>query len=317
MNKEQTKLLNVYLEELSLLGKNVSRVKSPLQIYFKYLNNLNIDLHYIKVSEAQNYQYYLSALVNIDGKPKYQILSINTMITAVSSFYNYLKNKNLIIANPFTEIKRIKLPKALPRNILNEKDMNKLLNSLKDFNKGKDLIERKNLYKAHVVAELMYSTGARMNEVVKLKKEDINFYRGTIKLKDDKTGKEREGILNSYCEKVLRIYVEEMKDYIVSDKNGGNKDLLFGSLHNLRMSFPKIINKQCEKLKLGKFKNHNLRHAFAVHLLKAGCDIRYIQDMLGHESLTSTQIYTKISKEDLKSVIDKFHPRSFKRSVTA
>ena len=74
-----------------------------------------------------------------------------------------------------------------------------------------------------------------------------------------------------------------------------------------------FLNKESERLGFGKFSSHNFRHAVGYHLLKNGCDIRHIQSILGHKKLSSTQIYTKVDKEDLRSVIDKYHPRFWKK----
>ena len=230
----------------------------------------------------------------------------------VSSFYDYLKKMKLIHSNPFPEVKRIKTGTVLPKNILNESEMNAFLAHLKRFGKGSDLARRKGMYKAHVVSELMYSTGARINEVMKLKAADIDFTRGTVRITDSKTAQVREGVLNSYAEKVLRIYVEEMRDYVIFGMNNGDAGLLFGSKAHLKTWLNGILGEEIESLGFGRFTSHHFRHAVGYHLLRGGCDIRFIQEILGHRLLATTQIYTKVDKDDLKSVIDEYHPRTLK-----
>jgi len=217
--------------------------------------------------------------------------------------------------NPFKEIKKVRKEKTLPRNILDEEKLNELLSAIKNkIKNGKDLCEKRRFYRHHVMAELMYSTGARINEVLKLREEDFNLFTGTVKLLDNKTGKERTGFLNSYVIEILHIYLKFRKN-IVTGKSKSNH--LFNGEESVKRFFNKDLQTLCKELGLGEFKSHNLRHSFACHLLRAGCDIRYIQAFLGHTRLATTQIYTKIEKNDLRSVLDRFHPRAFKRQVKA
>jgi len=311
MNKEQKEILAEYIEYLKVRKRNYLGRKSSIKIYFNYLESSGIDFLMVRIPEAQEFQHYLTTLTDDKGKPYYSSVTVVTIVGRVTTFYNYLKRKKYIFSNPFLEIERIKRSKSLPADILNEKEMNKFLKGLRNFMRGKDLIERRQIYKAHVIAEVMYSTGARINEVTTMKITDIDFIRGTIKLRDSKTGKEREGILNNYTEKVLRLYIDEMREHILLRNN--NMDLLFGSSGSIKIWINKILARECERMKLGKITSHHFRHAIGYHLLKGGCDIRYIQEILGHKELSTTQIYTKVVKEDLRGVLDTYHPRVFKR----
>jgi integrase/recombinase XerD len=304
---------NKYIEHLVFNEKSTKNIKYSLRLLFEYLDENCIDLLRIKINEAEDFQGYLVTTTDKKGKIKYTKRSVSSIIGAVTGFYTYLKKEKLIHSNPFLEIKKIRNPKSLPKNILTEENMSKLLNHLKAFSKGKNLIERRQLYKAHVVAELMYSTGMRINEVMKLKEEDVDLVRGTVKITDSKSREIRDGILNEYCQKVLRIYIEKVKDYIIFGKNEGDASLLFGTKANLKMYLNSLLQKECKKLKLGSFTTHHFRHAVGYHLLRSGCDIRFIQEVLGHKVLTSTQIYTKVDKNDLRNVIDKYHPRKWRR----
>jgi len=239
-------------------------------------------------------------------------------VGSLTTFYDYLRKRKLIPANPFREIRKVKRMKGLPKNILNEAQMSAFLKTLKEFWKGADLTERRKLYKAHVIAEFMYSTGSRINEVMKLTADDIDFLRGTVAVRDSKTGKSRECILGEYAAKVLKIYVEDTREYVLFGKNGGDARLLFGSKTNLKTWLNAFLGAECGKLGLPKVTTHHFRHAVGYHLLRAGCDIRYIQELLGHEKLSTTEVYTKVDKEDLRAVLDRFHPRTLRlRSATA
>ncbi|OHD63880.1 MAG: hypothetical protein A2176_09915 [Spirochaetes bacterium RBG_13_51_14] len=325
MNGNQEQLVNEYLRDLSLQGRPFMKVKSNLKILLAYLEGANIDFLRVKIRDAQDFQMYLTTAVHEEGNtcaersgvlslPKgrsirYSKGSILTIIGSVTAFYDYLRKKKLVPANPFLEIIRIKQGKNLPKNILAEEKMDEFLRHLKEFWKGKDLIRRRSVYKAHVIAELMYSTGMRINEVMKLVPSDIDFLRGTVRITDTKSGQVREGILNEYAGKVLRIYIERTREYILFGKNDADMELLFGAKAHVKTWLNILLNQESHKLGLGRFTSHHFRHAVGYHLLKNGCDIRYIQEILGHRELSSTQVYTKVDKEDLKNVIDAYHPR--------
>jgi len=302
MTEQQQTIMNEYFEYLILSGKTVENPAYSLKIFFKYADEMNIDCLSLKISEAQDFQTNLMTSSYLKG-------TITVIIGCMTGFYTYLRKRKIILSNPFLEIKKVKRNKELPRNIFSEDKMNKFLMHFREFVKGKDLIERRQLYKAHVISELMYSTGMRMNEVISLEAKDIDFDNGTVKIYDRKTKSERKGILNEYCQKVLKIYVERMRELVIFGKNNADVNLLFGSKGHLHAWFNAIVDRESRRLGYGHMTSHNFRHAVGCHLLRAGCDMRFIQEILGHKELSTTQIYTKIEKEDLKNVIDKYHPR--------
>ena len=314
MNETQKKWQNKYYsEELFLSGRRIETVKHALKVFFIYINNISLDFMRLKIYEAQDFQTYLMTLTDEDGKIHYRKTSVLNIVGVVASFYSYLKKRKVVYANPFAGIKRVKRNQPLPRNILNEEKLSKFLEHLKFFWQGKTLNEKRRLYRAHVISEVMYSAGIRISELISLKKEDIMFNRGLLKVKDTKSGVIRDGILNEYAAKVLKIYVDEMRDYVLLDKKYADTCLLFGAGRSLVYWLNTFLNKESERLGFGKFSSHNFRHAVGYHLLKNGCDIRHIQSILGHKKLSSTQIYTKVDKEDLRGVIDKYHPRFWKK----
>jgi len=312
MNEQQQQYLNKYIDYLTFQNRSIKNIKFALKIYFNYLNDNDLDALRVKINDCQNFQTYLVTMTDKKGNIEYTKGSVASITGSVTGFYDYLKKEKLIYSNPFYEIKKLKLPKVLPKNIPDEKKTNEILKYLRDFNKGKDLYEKRSLYKAHVTAELMYSTGARINEIAKIKPEDIDFMRGVVRITDSKSRQMRDCILNEYTEKILRIYVEKMKDKILFGKNNADNSLLFGCKYHLKIWFNAILQKVRKDLKLTKLTSHYFRHALGCHLLRAGCDIRIIQGILGHKALSSTQVYTNIEKEDLRNIIDKYHPRSFR-----
>ena len=316
MEKNIQTIIENYLKDLELSGVNLTNNRSAIGIFRKYTVDENLDFLKLTIPQAQDYQTYLSTKTNEQGQTHYSRVTVSTLIDKVRRFYDHLKKRKLIHSNPFKEISRVKRVKSLPRNVLTEENMEKLLRVLKEFHKRDNLFDRRKIYRAHVIAELMYSTGARINEVSKLKVSDIDFSRNTVRVHDDKTNKERDCILSEYASKVIRIYVDEMKEYVIFGKNGGDINLLFGSKGHLVIWINEILNNECAALELGRFTSHCFRHSLGFHLLRAGCDIRYVKEILGHENISTTQIYTRVDKLDLKRIVDEYHPRSHGRATS-
>jgi site-specific recombinase XerD len=268
-------------------------------------------INQVGVNEAQNYQGWLKEY----GKRKdinYTNATLKTYITAAVSFYEFLKRKHLVYTNPFREIRRAKVEEVLPRNLLKEKEMNLFLKELSKFDEEKRLTSKVTRFKVYVVAELMYSTGLRIAEASNLKLNDIDFDRGLINVADGKMGFSRVCFLNEYAEKLLRIYINEFRELTFNSWNKTNSDLLFGvKWSNFEKTINKVLKKISIKLKYPKFTSHAFRHCLGYHLLRSGCDVRHIQAILGHKLLRNTEVYTKVDKEELKEVFDRFHPRTY------
>ncbi len=163
-----------------------------------------------------------------------------------------------------------------------------------------------------IICELLYSTGLRISEAVALKTEDIDLIRGTVSVIGGKGGFNRTALLNDYARIILSIYINEIRPLILTEWH--DDSLLFGTVSWGR--FGKFVNEGLKEysteLKLPAIRSHGFRHALGYHLLRSGCPIRSIQEILGHKALKNTEIYTRVDKEDLKGVLDRFHPRKKK-----
>jgi integrase/recombinase XerD len=312
--QKYAKLLNEYLEDEIIKGRSTSNLNSlryRIRKLFEFIENRGIEFIDTRINEAQEYQGWLLRKKK-KGRKRYTSGSINNLIKAAISFYNFLKSKQIVYMNPFTEIRRIGGEKKLPRNILKEKEMHMLLKHLENFGKQKNIKALRKYYKIHVVAELMYATALRASEVAALKKEDIDFNRGVVEVRNGKGGIERIAFLNEYAREILRLYIEKLQKLVLTSSS--SKQLLFGMSGNrLGLQMNEILKKACRETGLKTITSHGFRHAFGYHLLRAGCDIRYIQELLGHRRIKNTEIYTKVDKEDLKQVLDTYHPRKVKR----
>jgi integrase/recombinase XerD len=311
-NKNLLLLSNDFVEYEKIRGiKDFTNLKSYLKPFFKYLEIIGKEPEDISLKEAQEFQTYISTLKKEDESFHYASLSVATIMSITLRFYNYLRETGRAYKNPFLGVKRIRLERKLPRNIPDEEKMNKMLKIVAGFWKQEKMREKRMYYKSHVMAELMYASGMRIGEVLSLKEDDIDYERKVIHIRSGKGGKERYAYLNEYAAQVLKIYVSEMRELVIRNKKSGR---LFGVKDSTTISatFHRVLKAAATACEIGRFPSHNFRHTLGYHLLKRGCDMRYIQLILGHADMNTTTIYTKVSKEDLKRELDTYHPRQFK-----
>jgi integrase/recombinase XerC len=254
-----------------------------------------------KVS-AQDVRCWVISLVETqqDGT-KLNHKSINRKLSALKSFYNFLEMKGLVEKNPLNKIKRLKISKNLPLFVI-EDGMEKLLEEV-PFAEGFEGIRDK------LIIELLYGTGIRVSELLGLKISDINLHKATIKVLG-KRNKERiipiHDILLDFLKKFLQLkgIVEGMSsdDYLITTTSGEQA---------YPMMIWRIVKKMLDQVStLERRSPHVLRHTFATHLLNNGADLNAIKDLLGHNTLASTQIYAHNSVEKLKRVFEKAHPKA-------
>lgn len=279
-----------------------------------FCNYLLIDKHYssntiesYKRDLAKFYEYIKKDFKNIDKNDVKDYLKyINNMnersvarnISTLKSFYKFLIINKYIKDNPMDSISSPKLGKKLP-NTLSEEDINKLLNI-----KLKDNFS----YRNKAMLELMYATGLRVSELINLKVYDVNLDEALVKTMG-KGSKERIIPVGDYALSALRVYIEEYRSSLFKKEIN---DYLFLNNHGKKMTrqgFFKIIKKLAIEQGINKdFSPHTLRHSFATHMLKHGADLRIIQELLGHSDVSTTQIYTHVSNEELENTFKKYHP---------
>ena len=220
--------------------------------------------------------------------------SIANKISSLKTFYKYLKTEN----SPLDKIELPKIQKSLPKS-LNEEDINKLLDI--ELNDKFD-------YRNKAMIELLYATGLRISELINLKITNINFDQDYVKT-IGKGSKERIIPIGEYAMYYLKIYIDLYRNDFLKNKES---EYIFISNHGKKMTRQTffLLLKKIAKEKGIKtdFSPHTLRHSFATHLLKYGADLRSIQELLGHSSISTTQIYTHVENEKLKSDYNNFHP---------
>lgn len=258
---------------------------------FKNFNNKNIE----KIKE-QNIKDYIKYL----NKQNEDTRTISHNISVLRSFYKFLLIEKIIKENPMEYIELPKTKKSLPKTLSIE-EIDKLLNI-----KLKDAFS----YRNKAMLELMYSSGLRVSELINVKTHDIDTSNCIIRIMG-KGSKERIVPLGDYAIKYIEIYLKEYREKLAKREMN---DYLFLNNHGKRMTrqgFFKMLKQQAKINNIKtEFSPHTLRHSFATHLLNGGADLRSIQEMLGHENISTTQIYTHVSKEKLKENYNSFHPHA-------
>ncbi len=234
-------------------------------------------------------------------KKKYNPFSIARKISSLRSFFKFLEIEKGLKENLFLFLETPKLPFRLPK-VLSLEEIERLLNAC-NLNTFLG-------YRDRTMLELLYATGLRVSELVNLKLENLNLELGLVRVLG-KGAKERLVPIGDYALNFLKVYLEEIRPKFVTFKS---KNFVFLNRRGApltRQRFWQIIKEYAEKCGLKeKVSPHVIRHSFATHLLQGGADLRALQMMLGHSSLSTTQIYTHLDYKRLKEVYEKFHPRA-------
>ena len=218
-------------------------------------------------------------------------------IAALRSLASYLMTQGKLPSNPFKLLPAPKRQKILPK-FLTEPETNRLLETSAQ--------SKKFAPRDKALFELMYSSGLRRSEVTGLKIKDVNYFNGVVKVLG-KGNKER-------LVPVTDAALQAIKDYLACRANPQPEEALFLNNHGKPLTGDGLAyifkNTAISAHLARKVTPHSLRHSFATHLLNNGCDLRSLQEMLGHSSLAATQVYTHVSLEKLKNVYNHAHPKS-------
>lgn len=280
-----------YIKNIRNYSENtIINYNNDLEEYSKYLESKKLNILSITYKEVKEYLSYLY-------DKNYSKSSLSRKISTLRSFYKYLYNESLIDKNPYLFVSLPKKEKKLPRYI-NYEDLDLILN-VPDLETNYGLRDR-------LILELLYGTGIRVSELCNIKIKDIDFNKKTINI-IGKGDKERVVLYGEYCLEILNKYMKI--------RNSDNEYLILSNNNNKInvTTVQKILKEILKKASIKKnITPHVFRHTFATHLLNEGCDILTVKELLGHSSLDTTQIYTHVSNERLRSVYLDTHPRSKK-----
>ena len=289
--------------EKSLSKNSVVAYTEDVERLIQFLDEKKYDLSPEKIEHE-----HLIEFINWLNKKERSATTQSRVISGIRAFYKYLLLENLVSKNPTELLETPKIGRKLP-DVLDEADIDNLLNVI-DISSSKGHRDR-------TMIETMYACGLRVSELVNLKISDLFFDTGFIRV-IGKGNKQRLVPIGSQAIKYITIYKDQVRVHASVQK--GFEDFLFLNNRGKKLTTVMvflIIKKLATQISLKKHVSpHTFRHSFATHLVENGADLRAVQEMLGHESITTTEIYTHLDRKYLKDTIEAFHPRSVKRRIS-
>ena len=285
--------IDKFLEYLKSVKKHSNNTiisyQDDLKELASVLNNNIIDINEEDIKKYLNYLYDKS----------YNKNTISRKLSGVRSFYNYLYNHDIIKINYFTDVHNPKKIRSLP-HYLKTSEIDKVLDNTNEVT----LYGERN----KLIVELLYVTGLRVSELVNIKLKDIDKYNKSIKILG-KGSKERIVYYEDNCSKLLNKYLNNTRRKL--DKNNSEYLLLnkFGNKLSTRM-IRNILNNLTIGTSIEQIYPHMIRHTFATTMLNNGADLMTVKELLGHESINTTSIYTHVTNEQIRKVFNSCHPRA-------
>lgn len=281
--------------ERGLSQNTIDSYTRDLNKLTQFLNANDIEISPIKIDKEIVQQFIYEVAKEVNPRSQARIIS------GLRSFFDYLVFEDFRETNPTDLIEAPKIGRKLP-DTLSEDEINALIQSI-DLSHPQGERNR-------TILETMYSCGLRVSELITLKISDLFFDEGFIKV-TGKGNKERFVPIHYNAQKYITTYIHQIRNHVKPVKSF--EDTLFlnrrGKGLTRQMIFT-ILKDLAIKIELNKkISPHTLRHSFATHLLKNGADLRAIQQMLGHESLTTTEVYVHLDNSYLKEVVETYHPR--------
>jgi integrase/recombinase XerD len=286
----------LYLKiERGLAQNTIDSYSRDLEKLILFLTENEIDFTPISIDAVTVKEFNYAIAKKINPRSQARIIS------GLRSFFDYLVFEDYRETNPTDLVEAPKIGRKLP-DTLSVDEINELISSV-DLSHPQGERNR-------TILETLYSCGLRVSELITLKISDLFFEEGFIKV-TGKGNKERFVPIHYNAQKYITIYINEIRSYLKPTKSF--EDTLFlnrrGKGLTRQMIFT-ILKELAVKINLNKkISPHTFRHSFATHLLKNGADLRAIQLMLGHESITTTEVYVHLDTGDLKKVIETYHPR--------
>lgn len=291
-----------YLEEFKIYLKSEKNFSihtiraycADVYTFLIWADNLNVDE--INSKKFSEYLYFIQ-------KINYTKTTIARKIASIRAFYKFLFQEEIIETNPADALVAPKRPKSLP-DFMSEEEVENILRNVK--------IETPAGFRNRVIFELLWVSGMRISELSNLNYENLNLEQNEIKVLG-KGAKERIVLIPDKTKENLKNYMDNVSDLICKTKKAPDSPLFinYNGFRLQNQSIRKALKEVVEKIELPKkITPHIFRHSFATRLLENGADLRIVQELLGHASISNTQIYTHVSGARLKSVYDSTHPRA-------
>lgn len=294
MEKEINKFIEYLKYQRNYSDFTCNNYKKDLNEYNSFILSNKINYKNMDYNEAKEYVIYLNK--KNDAKS-----TISRKLSSLRTFYKYLVLNNKVESNPFLLVSSPKKEKRIPK-FINYNNMEEILNVPN--------IKTKEGQRERVILEVLYASGVRVSELVNIKLKDIDFSNKNILILG-KGSKERLVSFGDYALEYINLYLKEGRNLLL---DGVKSDYLIVGKKSEKLTTRRveqiiddIIKRTSIKLNITP---HMFRHTFATHLLDNGCDLLVVQELLGHASLSSTEIYTHVSNEHLREVYLKCHPRN-------
>lgn len=293
--------------ERGLAENSLSAYRRDLRRYGRYLRERGVD-DPATIGEEQVVAYVerLRTATDDDARPKFAASSIARALVAVRSFHGFCASEGLLAADPSEEVGGPRVPAGIPK-ALTEDEVNALLDTVEG--------EEPRALRDRAILETLYATGIRISELVGLDLDDVDLIDGTARVVG-KGDKERVVPVGRTARTALRTYFDTGRGELAGAvaRAGGSAVFLNARGGRLtRQGCWKIVGRAGERAGLaGRLSPHVLRHSCATHMLDHGADIRVVQELLGHASISTTQVYTKVSPDRLRAVYEAAHPRAVK-----
>jgi integrase/recombinase XerD len=283
--------------EKSLSGNTIEAYLKDISKFVEFIEEKGL-----KVSPGEITQAIIREFIDKINEAGMSASSQARALSGVKSFFKYLLIHDIIERDPSSLIETPKIGRKLPV-VLSPIEIEQLILAVD--------LDSETGYRNRAILETLYGSGMRVSELVNLRLTDVHFDESYLKIKG-KGNKERLVPVGKKAKDAIILYIQNYRTKLKIDRKDEN--VLFLNRRGKKMTrvmIFTIIKDLADKIELNKIISpHTFRHSFATHLIEGGADLRAIQDMLGHESITTTEVYTHLDKEFLKDTIQRFHPRS-------
>lgn len=317
--KDFESLKKAFLEHLTLRNLSALTVRQTdlaIRVFLGWLDTKGVnDIYQVDQNLFEEYKVWLSVYRNRKG----DLLANRTMMDRLfmpQRWFAWLKKKGVLVRDPIAGVKPPKEKRHLPRGVMRPDEIRRVM-------------EQPNLrsvigYRDRTMMEVLYSTGVRAAELTAMKLPDVDLQKKMARVRNGKGGKDRFVPLSTPCCRFLARYINEIRpEFAEGMRPSGNnwknkaqtgKDLLFLSIYGGPMGkvwLGALMKEYIHKAGIRKAVSpvHSFRHSVATHLLEGGMDVRYVQVLLGHSNINSTQIYTHVERATLQGMLKKYHPR--------
>jgi integrase/recombinase XerC len=296
---------NAYIKELRLQGTSPGGLKSAhhkITLFFRFLESAGYSFGQIDRQVCYDYQ---QSLMEQEITRK----TVRSYMNEVKRFCEYLATTNQLRENPMEFVQMPKAERPLPKGLLKEPEIDQFLEALGRWHgEGKHLMRQGYDFRHHVMAEVQFSSGMRIGDLAVLKDSDVDWEKGTLYVKGGKGSKEAVGFLSEYTLDLLKLW-RELRPLVLKPQSLKTKLLFGGSVSGIEKAYNLRLNEVAKTMGKDGWHSHLFRHEFGYLMLRSGCSIRHIQQLLNHRNITTTEIYTKVDVEDVRRVLDSYHPR--------